>query len=280
MKKALSLDIGGTNLRCALINENYEIENVIIKRTQTGSTEAFLEQVAQIIEEIGIDENVVGVGMGIPGQVRWDGYVRELPNVGIKNIPLAQFINERFNLTTTVLNDAQVAALGEGTIGAGKDYKSTCFITISTGIGVALCIDGKVFNPDDEMGHSTIKFEDQYYEFEKITSGNGLVNLCKLCGLEITTAREFFDLKMQNYAPAMKAYDIWINNLTNFFQYIKKYFEADIIVLSGGVTKSADVFLKDLQDKNPNIVIELAKFRQSAGLIGAAYCCFNYGSSY
>ena len=87
MKKAIALDIGGTNLRCALINEKYEIEKVLIKNTLTGSLEVFLEEVAKIIEEIGLSKDVVGIAMGVPGKVRWDGFIPELPNIGIKNIP-------------------------------------------------------------------------------------------------------------------------------------------------------------------------------------------------
>ena len=86
MKKALSLDIGGTNLRCALINENYEIEKVIVKSTSNSTVEVFLKQVEEIIEEVGVTDDVVAISMGVPGRVRWDGYVYELPNIGIKSL--------------------------------------------------------------------------------------------------------------------------------------------------------------------------------------------------
>ena len=61
MKKALCLDIGGTNLRCALINENYEIEKVIIKSTSNSTVEVFLNQVEEIINEVGVSDDVVAI---------------------------------------------------------------------------------------------------------------------------------------------------------------------------------------------------------------------------
>ena len=69
--------------------------------------------------------------------------------------------------------------------------------------------------------------------------------------------------------------NIWINNLTELFQFIRNYFDAKIIILTGGVLKSKEHFLEDLIAKNPNIKIATAKFDQTAGLIGAAYYSFN-----
>lgn len=158
MKKVISLDIGGTNLRCALINENFEIEKVIIHPTKKETTETFLTQVEDIINEVGITSDVIAISMGVPGRVRWDGYIFELPNVGIKNIPLSEYLNTKFHLTTYIKNDAEMAGLAEGVIGAGKDYNSTFFVTISTGFGGALIRNKKLLVPSDEIGHTLIKF--------------------------------------------------------------------------------------------------------------------------
>jgi glucokinase len=275
MKKAISLDIGGTNLRCALINENYEIEKVIIKSTSNSTVEVFLNQVEEIIKEVGITDDVVAISMGVPGRVRWDGYVFELPNVGIKNIPLAEFINDKFHKTAYVKNDAVMAALAEGCLGEGKPYDASFFITISTGLGGALVRNGKIEVPSDEIGHTLIKYNGEYYEFEKLNSGRYLVDLCALNELYVLDAREFFHLKSQGNEKALKVYDIWLNNLTNLIQFVKKYFDAKIIILTGGVLKSKEHFLDDLIARNQNIKIALAKFDQTAGLIGAAYYSFN-----
>ena len=93
--------------------------------------------------------------------------------------------------------------------------------------------------------------------------------------LYVLDAREFFQLKAQGNEKALEVYNIWLNNLTDLFQFVRKYFDAKIIILSGGVLKSKDYFLDDLIAKNPNIKIALAKFDQTAGLIGAAYYSFN-----
>ena len=275
MRKALCLDIGGTNLRCALINENYEIEKVIIKSTSNSTVDVFLNQVEEIINEVGVSDDVVAISMGVPGRVRWDGFIFELPNIGIKSIPLADYINEKFHKTAYVKNDAEMAVLAEGCLGEGKDYDASFFITISTGVGGALVRNGKIVVPSDEIGHTLIKYKDSYYEFEKLNSGRYLVDLCAMNELYVLDAREFFQLKAQGNEKALEVYNIWLNNLTDLFQFVRKYFDAKIIILSGGVLKSKDYFLDDLIAKNPNIKIALAKFDQTAGLIGAAYYSFN-----
>ena len=275
MRKALCLDIGGTNLRCPLINENYEIEKVIIKSTSNSTVDVFLNQVEEIINEVGVSDDVVAISMGVPGRVRWDGFIFELPNIGIKSIPLADYINEKFHKTAYVKNDAEMAVLAEGCLGEGKDYDASFFITISTGVGGALVRNGKIVVPSDEIGHTLIKYKDSYYEFERLNSGRYLVDLCAMNELYVLDAREFFQLKAQGNEKALEVYNIWLNNLTDLFQFVRKYFDAKIIILSGGVLKSKDYFLDDLIAKNPNIKIALAKFDQTAGLIGAAYYSFN-----
>lgn len=275
MRKALCLDIGGTNLRCALINENYEIEKVIIKNTLNSTVDVFLNQVSEIISEVGVNDDVVAISMGVPGQVRWDGFVMELPNIGIKSIPLAEYINNKFHKTAYVKNDAVMAALAEGCLGDGKNYDSCFFMTISTGLGGALVRDGKIVVPSDEIGHTLIKYNDKYYEFEKLNSGRYLVDLCAMNDLYVLSAKEFFELKSKGDEKALKVYEIWINNLTNLIQFIRHYLDAKILVLTGGVLKSKEHFLDDLIARNPNIKISTAKFDQTAGLIGAAYYSFN-----
>ncbi len=90
MKKVIGLDIGGTNTRAALINENYEIEKTVIRPTVSGDLPSFLESIAKAVEDLGPGlEGVSALAGGVPGRVRQDGYVYALPNVHISSIPLS-----------------------------------------------------------------------------------------------------------------------------------------------------------------------------------------------
>lgn len=275
MREVIALDIGGTNLRCAIIDENYEIKKSITYDTKKDGVTSFLQQVETIINEIGINKNIIGISIGVPGKVRRDGLILEMPNIGIKNIPLGKYLTDKFNLTTYVRNDAEMAALAEGVIGSGKGFCSTFYFTISTGIGGALIRNKKIIVPSDEIGHSLVEFNGGLYEYERICSGKYLVDLCKLNNLDVKNAAEFFKLKGDGNENAVKVFNIWVNYVSKLIQFVKKYFEVDIIVLSGGVLKSSEYFLKELKEMNDNVIISKAKFDQTAGLIGAAYYAFN-----
>ena len=161
MKKIIALDIGGTNTRVALINEKYEIESVKIEPTVVGNTELFLANVKKtILEAIPSFEGVSALAMGVPGRVRYDGFIYALPNIHIDNVPLASYLSKEFKLPAYVINDAEVAALAEANVGPFKKAKSLYFVTISTGVGGALTIGGELRNSSYEAGHTMTAYHD------------------------------------------------------------------------------------------------------------------------
>ena len=98
MKKVLAFDIGGTNTRLALVNENYVVEKELIYPTVRGSKEAFLESIKKIILDLNVDMNEVSyIGAGVPGVVdKARGYIIDLPNVHIKDIALGEYLEKEF----------------------------------------------------------------------------------------------------------------------------------------------------------------------------------------
>lgn len=275
MKTVLALDIGGTNIRAAIIDENLKIINVIRKSTVTGSINPFLEQICQIIDELGIDKyHVSAIAAGVPGRVRWDGFIAALPNIHIDNIPLKEFLENRYKIPTFVRNDAEVAAIAEGLVGAGKNSRSSYFVTISTGIGGALIVDKKLKQASYEIGHTLFPYHGNYYEIEKIACGTGIVNILNMNGIPITQSYIFFEKVKNNDPQIIPIYHEWLDLLADFFKYIQDAFQPNTIVLSGGVMKSGEVFLGDLRAKTPQIQYEKAQFDQDAGLIGAA--CYGF----
>ena len=98
MRKIVALDIGGTNTRVALVNEKYEIESVVINPTVPGNVELFLANVKKSIDEAIKDwKDVVAIATGVPGRVRYDGFIYALPNIHIENIPLADYLSKAFH---------------------------------------------------------------------------------------------------------------------------------------------------------------------------------------
>ena len=275
MKRIAALDIGGTNTRVALINEKFEIESVVINPTVVGNVDLFLASIKKTIEQaIKNWDGVSAIATGVPGRVRYDGFIYALPNIHIDNIPLSQYLFDSFHVPTYVINDAEVAALAEANVGTYKTCKSVYFVTISTGIGGALCIDGKIRNSSYEVGHTMTECHGQVHEFEHMASGPGIVKLCSMNGLEIASSREFFELVKNGHPQAQNVYRDWIKIMADWFEMNWRNFQPDVFTITGGVTKNSGLFLEDLRKAAPDCRIELCACGQEAGLIGAAVLGF------
>lgn len=276
MKKVLSLDIGGTNTRIALVNENFVIEKELIYPTIRNSKEAFLANIKKIIIDLDVNlDEVIAFGAGLPGVInRETGYIYDLSNVHISDIPFGEFIYNEFHKKVYVRNDAEVAALAEATLGKNSKYSRVFFITISTGLGGALVIDKINQDYVTEIGHTAYKYHGQMTEYELIASGNGIVNLCNINGLSVNNSGEFFTLVKNSDPKAIYVYKQWLSVMTDFINMIEESYYPDVICVTGGVMKAKDIFFKDLCELNPLSNIVECAHSDKAGIVGAAIYAF------
>ena len=275
MKKIVALDIGGTNTRVALINEKYEIESIKIEPTVVGDTNLFLENVKKTVTEAITDwDDVLCLATGVPGRIRYDGFIYALPNIHIENVPLASYLSDVFKKPAYVINDAEVAALAEANVGPWKKAHSLYFVTISTGVGGALTVNGKLVNSSYEAGHTMTRYHGEVHEFEHMCSGVGIRRLCDMNRLQVTDAKEFFALVKNKNPLALSVYKDWINLVGNWFEMINDAFSPEVFTITGGVMKSADVLLEDLRRAAPHCHLEQCGCGQEAGLIGSAVLGF------
>lgn len=269
MKYVLSLDIGGTNVRAALISEEYQIIDVVRERTLRKNTAVFINQIVQIVKKVKGYQKAKVIVAGVPGRVRQSGFIDELPNIGISNVNLKETLETTFDVPVYIRNDAEMAAFAEAKLGVGKNINSTYFVTISTGIGGCLIENGVIKNPSGEIGHTLVKYQNHYYELEKIASGDGILKLCALNNLNYESASQFFTDVENKKAEIMPIFNEWLTLITNFFIYISEDFTPDIIALTGGVSKSLPLFWDHLV-KNVPTKISVAHFNEDAGIFGAA----------
>ena len=270
-KRIIALDIGGTNTRVALIDEDYKVLKVLIKPTVVGNLDMFLGSVKAVIDEAVPDkEGVIAISAGVPGRVRHDGYIYALPNIHISSVPLSAYLHEAYGLPVYVRNDAEVAALAEANVGPYKECKTLYFVTISTGVGGALCINGRLVNSSYEIGHTMTSYHNEIHEFEHMASGTGIRRLSEMNGLYVNNAKEFFDLVRNGHPEAKKIYKDWIKMMSEWIEMVQENFEPEVFTLTGGVMKTKDLFLEDLRRACPNSRLEECACGQEAGLIGAA----------
>ena len=165
MGNRIGIDVGGTNVKIALVNEKGGIvySNSIPTRAEMGyeyTVNSMKEAIKELLKETNTSAKVVeGMGFGFPGQIDCKkGIVRLAPNIpGWVDVPIAEIMEKEFGIPTRVDNDVRCAALGELNFGAGKGCENLVCITVGTGIGSGLIINGKLVrgasNAAGEIGH-------------------------------------------------------------------------------------------------------------------------------
>ena len=168
--------------------------------------------------------------------------------------------------------------------GANVGLKDSAFITISTGIGLGVIHKGEMIDLPLEGGRLMIEYEGKIYESEALLSGQGIVNLCKLHGVNVEDTKQFFDAVRAKCPPILKIYDVWIKKLGLWLANLQLLFNVDRYAFSGGVMKSSDVFLEDLVSVAnaaiapwhlKEIVVVDAKFSQDVGICAGAALGFH-----
>jgi len=269
--KIIALDIGGTNTRAALVDESYHIVSELITPTVKGDVEGFIANIIKTVHGAVTDfTDVKAIAGGLPGRVRYDGFIYILANVGIKDIPLAKRLTTEFHLPVYLGNDAEMASLAESNLGIYKDLPSLYFVTISSGVGGAYTSHGHFLPSSDEVGHTLTPYKGEIFEFEHLASGNGLPRISSLNGLKVDSSKDFFDLVSKKDELALKVYHDWLVLLSNWFKMNQDMFNPAIFTITGGVTKASSLFLDDLRKLTPDSRIELCSFREAAGIMGAA----------
>lgn len=240
MERAFGLDIGGTGIKGAVVDlASGELlsERIRIPTPQPSTVDAVLDTVAQIVAEAEWDGPI---GCTFPGIVK-HGVIGSTANVDHSwmGVNLGVRLAERLDRPAFVLNDADAAGLAEIHLGAGRGAKGVVLVlTLGTGIGSALFIDGRLV-PNTELGH----LELDGFEAEKRAA---------------TSARERDDLSFKAWAE---------ERLQPYFSHVEALFSPDLIIVGGGVSRKAEKFLPRITLRTPIIAAEL---RSNSGIVGAA----------
>lgn len=239
MSLAFGLDIGGTGIKGAIVElESGELasERVRIDTPQPATVGAVLETAAAVIAETGWKGSV---GCTFPGIVR-RGVVGSAANVDDEwlGVSLDERLGSHLGMPVRALNDADAAGLAEARLGAAKGVPGVVLLlTLGTGIGSALFVDGKLV-PNTELGHLEL-------------DGAGAETRAS------TAAREREGL----------SYEEWAQRLQRYFSHVERLFSPDLFIVGGGVSRKAEKFLPLLSTNAP---IVPAAMRQNAGIVGAA----------
>ena len=298
MDMFIGVDLGGTNVRVAKVDENGNVLQVVKEPTEMNKgTEHVIQKIIHMIEKIDDYEACLGIGMGVPGPVDTkEGKMVLATNLpGFEGYPIAGRIQEYFNKPTFLDNDVNVAGMGEAVLGAGKGCDIVYYVTISTGIGGALVVNQKVIAGKNghagEVANIIIDRNREKVNYlnvgavENEASGTAITRKGKeLFGYDkIAHAGDVFDLARQGNEQAMALCDGVAYDLAVMFSTIAHVVDPEVFVLGGGVMKGKDVFFDKMESYYRNMIhkgMQTVVFKDAQldepGIVGAAMLPMSY----
>lgn len=313
MKYYIGIDLGGTNIVAGVVDENYRIITKATTKTNCPRPE---KEIAADMAKVALEaaqkacisiDDIEWIGIGTPGIANSEtGIIEYSNNLGFENTPMVDYIKEYIDKPVFIENDANAAAYGEFVAGAAKDANNAVCITLGTGVGGGIVIDGKIYAGSNfagaEIGHTVIEVDGAQCScgrkgcFEAYSSATGLIRMTKEAMYKDkeskmwqmteerggkVSARTAFDCMREGDKSAKEVTDKYIKYLAAGITNTINIFQPDILCIGGGVCNEGDALLipvkKIVQEevytrnspKNTEIVI--AKLGNDAGIIGAAF---------
>jgi glucokinase len=315
-KHVIGVDIGGTKIAVGIVNKNGKLkQKYVVPTLANKGFQASMDQVLLAIRDIikfsNIDKkDVEGIGVCAPGPLDpIKGIVHNPPNLpGWKEVPLADIIRKRFRKRTKLENDANAAGMAEVIWGAAKGYKHVFYVTVSTGIGTGVIIDGRIYHGKNGMagegGHATISYNDKGAVcncgnigcIEALASGPNTVKrllkklkknpriktsimdmvdgeLSRMTMVDIgEAAREGDKVALETIKEEGKLLGVWLGSMISLL-------DPEIIVIGGGVSLLGGLLFKEIRSTIPSRTLNIfakktpvvqAKLKRDVGIFGAA----------
>lgn len=305
MKYGFGIDLGGTTVKIAYFDEpGNMIENWEIPTVTENNGSQILPDIAASIsgyrKEKGIkDADLLGVGIGVPGPVDSKGNVNRCVNLGWGTFNINEELSRLTGLPVAAGNDANVAALGEFWKGGGQGCHNMVFVTLGTGVGGGIVIEGKLLHgahgAGAEIGHMVINRDETAVCgcgkrgcVEQYCSATGIVRMAKLAlaasketsvlrDFENLTCKDIFDAGKQGDKLALRVLDKYYAYMGEFLANVCDVVNPECVVIGGGVSKAGSVLLEGMEPyfkkyvfhAASNVRFALASLGNDAGAYGA-----------
>lgn len=308
-KYYVGIDLGGTFIKGGIVDDLGQI--IYEDKTPTESEKGadgvatnIANLVKTLLNKVGLGtDDVEGIGMGVPGMIDSKaGNVIYSNNLKWKDFRIGERVSSMTGLKVKIANDANVAALGEVKFGAAKEYDDAVLLTLGTGVGGGIVVEGKLVEGNKsagaELGHMVIECGGEQCTcgrkgcLEAYASATALIRdtkrameahkdskMWEIGSLDKVTGKVPFDYKTSDpYAKAVV--DSYISHLACGITNVANVFRPQAVILGGGVCAQGDALIKPLQalvdeeifagELGPKVPVLIAKLGNSAGLLGAA----------
>lgn len=308
----IGIDVGGTGIQIGAVDENFHI--IVQDSIPTRTDLPFSEQMRQMTDCVqkmlspasgsGLClDDIASVGVGVPGIADREGNVIRCTNMGWENVPFRKVFTEYLDKPLFIDNDANVAALAESVAGVSKGTSSSVFITLGTGIGSGIILNGRIWSgfhgAGGELGHTILMSGGTPCTCgnrgctERYCSATALIHMAREAveihpESEILTvagspdkinAKVVIDAAKHGDSLAEELFRRFVSYLAQTIANVVNFLDPEVIVLGGGVSKAGNFLLDAVQKEYPHYVlfntlplpdIKLAVLGADAGIIGAS----------
>lgn len=289
-KLAIGIDIGGTTTKFGIVNADGKIlQQDRISSTKYEDIKEFIDELATkllpLIQQHGGNNNFIGIGVGAPNGNYYTGTIEYAPNLNWKGIvPIADLLSKKFNLPTKLTNDANAAAMGEMQYGCAKGIKHFICITLGTGVGSGIVIDGKIVVGHDgfagELGHTIIRKGGRFHKgtgshgsLESYASATGVretafeflaqdpthQSLLRNYTIEELTSQSVYECAILGDEIAKKVFEFTGEILGEALANFVMFSSPEMIVLFGGLTKAGDLIMAPTKAAMESNLIQIFK---------------------
>jgi len=293
----IGIDIGGTDTKIGLVDIHQKIIVSETIKTDTSRTpqeviRGIAKKALELLKKQGIAmDQCVGVGVGVPGTIDSKrGIVRYSNNIRWENVAIVKEMAEFFPIPIRIANDADCAALGEAVAGAGKEYQDVIMLTLGTGVGGGIILDGTIYTGKavggSELGHMVIVEDGELCTcgrkgcLEAYASATALIRDAKRASGKELTPREIFEGAQNGDCVLKEVVDLYIRRLGIGIVNIVNIFRPQLVLLGGGLSAQGEALTQPIyhmmreecfgKEKGELPEIEIAALGNRAGMIGAA----------
>ncbi|MFH1201278.1 MAG: ROK family protein [Candidatus Omnitrophota bacterium] len=291
----IGIDIGGTNIKVGLINKDKIIHKFVLKTSLYPKKSDLIKAVFSSIDKVLRNnclekKDILGIGIGLPGAIDYKrGIVHYLPNIpGWKDVPLARLIRNHLGISTYIDNDVNLMALAELYYGQGRGKKNLVCITLGTGVGGGLIIEGNIYRGTSfsagEIGHMPIELKGAFCNcgshgcLESLIGNSRILGRAKKVFGKYITLEELSNLAIKGNQRAVK---IWQDTgfiLGTVLAGVVNLLNPELIIIGGGVSESGKILFNQVRETIkeramplPGSIIQVRKaVVREPGIMGAA----------
>jgi glucokinase len=272
-KQVIGIDLGGTNVRAAVVDEHKILRLETARVNSSGSVDEVLHQIFGLIDILGL-ESIAGIGMGVPGPVDQDkGIVYELINIPAwKEAPVKDIFEKKYRIPLEVQNDANCFALAEKIYGKGKGINSFIGLIVGTGMAGGIILNNKLYSGPNGMAgeFGMINYLDHFYEY--YSSGQFFDHIYSI------GAKEAAQMAQNGNPEAINMWKEFGHHLGRAIEAILYSYDPEKIILGGSVSKAFKLYEKQVWEILENFAFKnsIRKFRlevsglDNPGVLGAA----------